>query len=807
MSALEKKITSNFTAEDGRRWSLTIVAPEPDVEVEGPVRPLAAASDVSAGGLGPVVAANRPHTIDLEIEWPSTEKHEPLQGSTATVTLLSATDRQFLDLYTVDPTAVKLTIERGGEVYWRGVMDPEQYEEPFERANNYEVQLTFSDLGPLDRLKYAADGGDTAVRESVLALVRRALAAAGQPDDVKITVNHRLCKSADDGLLSLADIYVSPENFFDEDGEPMTWREVLSGVLTPLGLRLVQTEGAWRLYDLAGANSVYAPAIDWQGASSTLGIDKVYNRFEVNFSPYGNNASSEVEVTADDLADPVTSREYKANYLYEQQSFHTSVAQETAFRLRTSAALTSHPELSLGAAAEEEGYSFYAIEPYMLGQEEGGIIARFPEPGAGSAVRAIPNPYTINHPSRPAENITDPVFTFKVGRYTPPASILDKKNALIRLCLDIRVEHERNLFGYLNPGVTDKRSYDWKDLVNMIYIPVRFYIEGDDGSKYYYQNLRVFRSTAADFRPNFWIGDSLNQAPGWVSGEAPWGAAWLAYYSSPNPESGSPVGAGWVTNRQIIGYSYFSRLGLPAWWDTRGEGEFIAPPPVSGTLYLEVGPGMLPVHMHAEPKTSAENVSSLPEVLVDFKEISRTTTDRGTEIKMGGVFVHNAAETSAVARWFMLRNPRVEIADARGNAAGNSDITYSAALHPGAAEALSVDTVCGSHTAKTPRDARGYYFIDNTPVQTLALNCGGGVKITGAVEELYIASVASQYDTRHVLLTGTASILSMDSVHTDASFAGKKFVITSAVIHPPSGQGEYTFSELSAPKYTPVTIE
>ena len=52
------------------------------------------------------------------------------------------------------------------------------------------------------------------------------------------------------GASLLDGVCVSEDNFFDEDGEPMTLREVLEGVLRPFGLQMIQKDGCINLYDL-----------------------------------------------------------------------------------------------------------------------------------------------------------------------------------------------------------------------------------------------------------------------------------------------------------------------------------------------------------------------------------------------------------------------------------------------------------------------------------------------------------------------------------------------------------------------------
>ena len=144
----------------------------------------------------------------LLIEWRRTDKEAVICGSTATIRIESPTDRAYEDLYTIEVGAIRMDVYRNGFLYWSGALDPEFYEEPYERKANYPVQLTFSDFGILDRLKY-----NLADMQTVYAVVSDALARS--------TVNYT---SIDQSLitsylgntkLTLGGLRVRSDNFYD----------------------------------------------------------------------------------------------------------------------------------------------------------------------------------------------------------------------------------------------------------------------------------------------------------------------------------------------------------------------------------------------------------------------------------------------------------------------------------------------------------------------------------------------------------------------------------------------------------------
>ena len=69
----------------------------------------------------------------LLFEWNAESKEKPICGSTATLTLISPGDRSYANLYTEDPTSLRMDAYRDGVLYWSGCLDPEFYEEPYSR--------------------------------------------------------------------------------------------------------------------------------------------------------------------------------------------------------------------------------------------------------------------------------------------------------------------------------------------------------------------------------------------------------------------------------------------------------------------------------------------------------------------------------------------------------------------------------------------------------------------------------------------------------------------------------------------------
>lgn len=226
----------------------------------------------------------------LVIEWDEKDKEEVVCGSSCTLRIISPGDRTYAGLYATEVAAIGVNIYRDGELHWTGTLDPCQYEEPYERAWGYDVMLTFTDFGVLDRLRYNLKGLQKMSDVLTDALTRAGLSAASVDYSSLISSLHvpvtGSTPSAYDGAptggnqviwndngsgILLPDSYVPPalddntdatepatpdtlavlsDNFYDDDDEGKTLLEVVEAMLQPMGMRMVQRGGTVWVYDL-----------------------------------------------------------------------------------------------------------------------------------------------------------------------------------------------------------------------------------------------------------------------------------------------------------------------------------------------------------------------------------------------------------------------------------------------------------------------------------------------------------------------------------------------------------------------------
>lgn len=487
----------------------------------------------------------------LDIEWPETDKLEPVQSSRATLQLYSDNDRQFVDLYTIEAGSIRIDVRRDKKLYWSGTLDPELYEEPFAYLSDYGVTLTFTDVAILERLNWCKTGFMT-LRE----VITEALSATGiRYKDMKECISTRLSEYSSENLLDA--ISVNCDNFFDEDGEPLSMREVLDETLRPFALRLIQKDGDFNIYDLNGIHTSIEPdAICWTSDDAILGVDKVYNNVKLTFSPYEKNTLLKGEVDKES----VTGGREVTTWVY------TEVAEsEKGFTTRLS---------DTGKGLEKNSKAkFFRINPIYSGQDEAGIAWTM-------------QTFTY-HASGKYENHVQPATsgTNELLMRVPDMPYLtyigyDRTNYRLKLNLSLLFDVRYNPFEGAQKQNEEGNWDRLKNWCNFAYVPFLLTLRDASGNAiYHWENKGVKDSRSFAHTP-------LNCK--WVAGEGSWGDAWLCWYQG-DRKSETGLG-GWQSNKQSIGY--YRGEKIPILFDKMDQGEYIDLPDKSGYLELKIGTGV-----------------------------------------------------------------------------------------------------------------------------------------------------------------------------------------------------------------------
>jgi hypothetical protein len=715
----------------------------------------------------------------LIIEWPEHELEEPVCGSTATLVISSEGDRTYEDLYTVLPGQIRLDVYREGVLYWSGTLDPETYEEPYESGCNYDVTLTFADFGVLDRTPYGLNG-----RKTLLELVTAALGLSGIN---YVSIDQTLISTSfpDGSALTLGSLSLPSENFFDEDGVASTWREVLDGILQPLGLRMVQRAGKIWVYDLNGLYTIPAAvrALEWDGNSSTYGTPPVYNNIKVTFSPYSKGKLTP-EFEYGDVADPgitnigttagVTNKTPNGNgpvcysFYADYDPAHRQGYSWDYDNIGFTIFLSNDPTKCTGLASKGASNRFFKIVPLLGGSEAEGVAVGFRK-----------NQHSDMTSQTPIAGITpgshpESVAMTTKRMYLPELDSDGQEQNYIRIVMEMLADPRYNPFedapkdGDGNENANYKEYLSW---AQQAFIPVAIVLYDAAGNAlYHYTNNSI---TSHGSPANTVAGCARRKSgnttiDGWVSGEASFGDAWLAYYDTDLDIVEGQGCLGFKANRQSFGkpwaegktaskrQKYYKDLtnAKRDWWFFESfkkspNGQYIPYPPAGGYLEIRVYNGVY--------------------LFDDTDTFNATASESG--FARQGLYEK--------LRWLLYKVPEVSIVkrNLTFDEAKIDDVEYSGVANADAKEDLEIETICGTVPGLCA-NARGIYLNTATGQQVQLLARGSR---TDHPEQLLIGTLYSQYARRKVSLSGEVR---MDpaglSLYSDANQpASRKFIFKS----------------------------
>lgn len=272
------------------------------------------------------------------IDYPNiNNKFEPVRGSGIELNLISKTNMQFISLYAGDMLQFKIRVYKDGDLFWLGYLDSELFRESFNNLTNYPVNFTGSDgFALLDRLNYVEGidyqdinsyhyGGIISHWDMIMNILNKLnleyknIYVSLSTTSSQITLNQSLGETLLHKSLSIQN------NYYNEDNEPMTCREVLESILRPYGAFIQQINGNIYISDINtisdyspnyykyNRNGVYLntttqidqfigdlSSIGFTSNNSTFSLQPAINKQVINYSPYRNTKLLEYEASAND---------------------------------------------------------------------------------------------------------------------------------------------------------------------------------------------------------------------------------------------------------------------------------------------------------------------------------------------------------------------------------------------------------------------------------------------------------------------------------------------------------------------------
>ena len=319
----------------------------------------------------------------------------PVIGTGATIGVFSVTDGQYLGMYTKDPKKkmVKIFKDNKANPWWLGYVNTEQYGEDYSMLENYQVSINCNNgFNILNRFKYLDGFGNMyIVPDTKWTILTRILAKAGLPYQYVYFGTRISCTGVvvGAGETLFHQLKANQLNYYDEEDEPMTYRQVLEHLLASYGLQIRQEQGSIFIYEpsmLAEANwsarryngTTYAYIdtvnvsanfdisngdINWDNEDAAFDTTSGFSKQKIRYSPYMHrDAIEEVDLADRDLW---TGVEAWANDAWGVARLSGITAVKNFLELSLHAHLGGHRK---DAASEEEIYFEKTID------DEGGVV-------------------------------------------------------------------------------------------------------------------------------------------------------------------------------------------------------------------------------------------------------------------------------------------------------------------------------------------------------------------------------------------------------------------------------------------------
>lgn len=706
----------------------------------------------------------------LVINWKHTDKEEVICGSEATLKIESPGDRTYEDLYTIEVGKIRMDVYRENSLYWSGTLDPEFYEEPYEKARYYVVTLTFSDFGILDRLKYNLSGMQT-LEAILLDAIDRSKVCASLLANSYCTTYF----AGTDTKATLSALSMRSENFYDEDAEPSTLKEVVTGILQPLAMKMIQRNGHIYIFDLNGLYTLaQSRAITWDGDSQTMGVDKVANNVKVNFSPYSSSELLSGKLEYKDtysvdminlVADPGASYySYYPDYSEDHRqggNWDYNLINFTIFISTLGAGLHYVNPLA----------RYCHILPLVGGPSETTAIAwAFHSGGHGGLNTGWPKRILNDVRMEAARQIMQ---THRV--FLPKLTTEDAKSYYVRLSLEMLLDARYNPFTEGNDGNEEGNYEGMKTRTGYAFVPVAVNIYDSAGNAVcHYENSTIAKGATKGH---------LGYCKGsWVSGAGGFGTAYLEYYDPKDLWESAGI-LGWKANRQCIGRPGRGNIDVQIYdsFKQMADGQYMPYPPEGGYIEVTVYEGVQCFDMD-------EVVRGLPPYQQTPWNSPRYWVDDNR---------YNQC------RWLLYKAPKIELVKNNliFDAAELDDVEYSGYINKHAKEEISIDTVCGTANTTCPT-AKGIYCRASDSLQIQQLKRAG---VTDHPEKLLIGTLYSQYATRHTTLEGEAVIDPGGLCkYTEQNQPGKVFMMSEEQQDVITDTTQAVYTELSPDEYDAI---
>ena len=244
----------------------------------------------------PLVFAGEPAVVT----WESGGLTDVIHRSQLRVRLIALNDGDYRDIASSGEQVYGLLYYAGEEEWktlWCGAYSDTTWLEPFSRERGYELELTFSDFGFLERLDYSGFESEEGLGVRISDMIEdmsRIITGRTTGGGLTLPVmwkpmNGMTLTDASNLEVEYKDLIVRSNVFMDGD-EPRNLLEILTDVLEPLNIHIMQYAGSLVLFrpdsaSAASASDLPSASLLAEGTDAELESVERYRRIVLDYDP------------------------------------------------------------------------------------------------------------------------------------------------------------------------------------------------------------------------------------------------------------------------------------------------------------------------------------------------------------------------------------------------------------------------------------------------------------------------------------------------------------------------------------------
>lgn len=702
----------------------------------------------------------------LSISRSSDDKLDPVVCGKATIHILSDEDRRYIDLYSVSGYDVILVVWRDGKLFWSGTIDPELYQEPFNRKKNYFVDLTFNDLSMLKRCKFDMKGVKS-IKDVIQYLVSQAHAGREWLKSMPLPkIEYHVSTEARTSLHgepgewihkanTLSALCVDTLNFYD--GEAMVSYDVLEFILKSFRLRIEQRNGVYHVYDINSLCDATRYPYIVKSDDAELMADKVYNNITLTVKM--NELSEMYPGVSVKVKKPSTTWRFPRLDTKEFDAY------EMLFASDTSAKIIPYPNV-------DEAPLLFETKPVTVGTNESGV-----------AMWAAPIPLDERFPNNYRE--MPPVFDQKLKLFQRIVNPTHKKynpQGLVFTGADIAMQSDKIKLPTITRELKSQYMMALSVELFLSYQYTMYQAQNSKNTPKWDDNIKNLKLDSVLLYADIVAYDSENKATHKLVTEYDYNSGQDILDILKDGFDMINVWKPYTNNEEhvLIRYGNPGDVPLNSWIK-----------PNHRTTLGGVGEATNAVNLYDNRLVFPFPPNSAYIVVKVFRRLEVRVADKKGDVEM--------RSGARALTYILVRGMGVDVVKQDGTSRDNEDVALKAWLNKEAHEELQQDVMLTSDKGAMPTSLA----LLRSPMGERIYHNMRSNGIEGTLEELYLNTAYSAYARRHNVIEGTFSPLpGYGAVEID----GKPHMVIEEEHNVRANKARQTLVEINKDEYAPNRV-